>query len=364
MLTELYLYLARKGAEREDGTIDEITEDMIGTFEEAREEALGRGSLHYLRFGGREIMGQFARLLGTPERILPRGLLTWTLMGGFLGVLISASVWLCSPVEFRSDGMMRIRGPEIPDELLEASGGIQLFDDLETMKVLLLARPKLTQLINSHDLYPALLRRAPMSDAVEEFRDRTEIELEGDRTVRVAFTYSSGKESGLDDLFDEATGARTAQEITVDLMSRMISEHVEQRGRMTYQMTEFLAARLESVADQWAKLNARLQQLYPANPEYARVELDRNLAREHYIDIQQRLYAAEERNELTERAQGERLEIVDPASLPSRPENPLGDAVTRGGVAGLIVGLAIWLLLLARQLTRSARPHLSASEVS
>jgi len=95
MLTELYRYLARQGAVREDGSIDEITEDMIGTFEEAREGALERGSLHYLRFGGREIMGQFARLMGAPDRILPRGLVTWTVLGVVLGVLVSGSCGCC-----------------------------------------------------------------------------------------------------------------------------------------------------------------------------------------------------------------------------------------------------------------------------
>ena len=360
MLTELYRSLARMGAAREDGTVDEITEDMIGTFEEAREEALARGSLHYLRFGGREIMGQFARLMGTPERLLPSGLVTWTVLGGLAGALVYGSVWLWSPVTFRSEAMVRIMAAQVPDELLESTISNQLAERVPTMFATVLSRSRLSQIIRTKELYPNLTSEAMIYDVTDTMRDHAELLFDGVDRIDVSFEYTSGNENGLTWLFDETTDDMKAQEVVQELVAQLMSENVENRGRATYQTQEFFAHRLELAWSRWEKLNAELAELSPSDPRYPRVELDRDLARQHYIETQERNYVAEELNELQERAQGERFEVIDQATLPAVPVRLFWPSVREGAVNGFVVGLGVWILLFLRKLVQRSTSPMTA----
>ena len=360
MLTQLYRYLARMGAAQEDGSIDEITEDMIGTFEEARLEARERGPLHYLRFGGREIMGQFARLMGTPERLLPKGLVTWTVLGALLGVLVSGTVWLFSPVAFRSEAAVTIRGPQIPDDLLDTSIPRLLTERVPTIEGTILSRSRLMQIIRNQDLYPRLTAEFATDEAVQRMQDHIEFRFDGTSRIDLSAEYSSGEENGLTWLLDESQDQYAAQKIVEELVAQIVSANVESRSRMTYQSQEFLASQLETAWSRWADLNARLKQLSPSDPVYPRVELDRDMARQRYISIQERHYAAQELNELQQRAQGERFEVMERALLPIEPVRTIGPSMQDGALAGTVGGLGIWLLLLLRRMLQGSSSPMTA----
>ena len=85
-----------------------------------------------------------------------------------------------------------------------------------------------------------------------------------------------------------------------------------------------------------------------------RVELDRELARERYIKVQERWNNAEDYYLLTSRHQADRLQLLsDPSLPPARLP-----AFRNGALAGIAVGLGVWLLVWAtrRRLLHPATP--------
>ena len=76
--------------------------------------------------------------------------------------------------------------------------------------------------------------------------------------------------------------------------------------------------------------------------EYSEILRDREIARVKYVDLNEKLQKAEIAQEMEGRKQGETLELLDPASLPSTPTEPQRPMVISVGAAlGLLLGIAI-----------------------
>ncbi len=76
--------------------------------------------------------------------------------------------------------------------------------------------------------------------------------------------------------------------------------------------------------------------------EYAEILRDREIARVKYVDLNEKMQKAEIAQEMEGRKQGETLELLDPASLPSTPTEPLRPLVIAiGGGLGLLLGIVM-----------------------
>ena len=86
----------------------------------------------------------------------------------------------------------------------------------------------------------------------------------------------------------------------------------------------------------------RIETVPLGEKQYADLMRDRDLAKEKYIDLSGKLGKAEIAQEMEGRKQGETLELLDPASLPTTPTEPKRPLVISAGAGlGLLLGILI-----------------------
>lgn len=99
---------------------------------------------------------------------------------------------------------------------------------------------------------------------------------------------------------------------------------------------------LKRVNDAIKNYQGRIETIPLGEKEYADLMRDRDLIKERFIDLSEKLSKAEIAQEMEGRKQGETLELLDPASLPTTPTEPKRPIVISLGAAlGLLLGIVI-----------------------
>ena len=99
---------------------------------------------------------------------------------------------------------------------------------------------------------------------------------------------------------------------------------------------------LKAVNDAIHGFEGRMSTVPLGEKQYADLLRDRDLVKERFVDLSGKLSKAEIAQEMEGRKQGETLELLDPASLPTTPTEPKRPMVILLGAAlGLILGISI-----------------------
>jgi polysaccharide chain length determinant protein (PEP-CTERM system associated) len=99
---------------------------------------------------------------------------------------------------------------------------------------------------------------------------------------------------------------------------------------------------LKRVNDTIKSYQGRIETIPLGEKEYSDLMRDRDLIKERFIDLSEKLSKAEIAQEMEGRKQGETLELLDPASLPTAPTEPKRPIVISMGAAlGLLLGIVI-----------------------
>lgn len=103
-----------------------------------------------------------------------------------------------------------------------------------------------------------------------------------------------------------------------------------------------LTQSMKETEEQAALYRARLRETPVGEQEYEELQRARNIAEQAFLEWKSKLSGAQVANEMQQRAQGERLEVIDQASLPTRPSEPNRPMVIGVGAGfGLLIGLVI-----------------------
>lgn len=106
--------------------------------------------------------------------------------------------------------------------------------------------------------------------------------------------------------------------------------------------SEELRKQAAQVQDSIHSLQARLESTPIGIKEYDELIRDRDLARQEYEKLDRELSSSEGATKLINRQQGERLEQLDPPSLPQTPAEPKRPVIVAIGTAiGLVIGLCL-----------------------
>jgi polysaccharide chain length determinant protein (PEP-CTERM system associated) len=99
---------------------------------------------------------------------------------------------------------------------------------------------------------------------------------------------------------------------------------------------------LKEVNDAIKGFEGRMSTVPLGEKQYADLLRDRDLVKERFVDLSGKLGKAEIAQEMEGRKQGETLELLDPASLPTTPTEPKRPMVILLGAAlGLVLGIGI-----------------------
>lgn len=128
-------------------------------------------------------------------------------------------------------------------------------------------------------------------------------------------------------------------------------ERIDAQGSVEAIQTQMKANTLEAqqIKRQIAEVNgqlgmfqSRITQIPAGEKEYADLLRERDVARQHYTELEVKREKADASMELEKRKQGEGLEMIDAASLPPSPTEPKrGKIIPIGAGAGLVLGVVL-----------------------
>jgi len=103
-----------------------------------------------------------------------------------------------------------------------------------------------------------------------------------------------------------------------------------------------LASQIKQVQGGIAKVEGQINSAPLGEQQYTDLLRERELAKEKYVDLDARLSKAQLSQDLENRGQGEKLELLDAASLPQYPTEPKRPTVIGIGAGiGLLLGIVI-----------------------
>ncbi len=313
---------------------DQFAEEMLDVHCQAAADARAAGRWHYLRFCLREVFGILSDIttathLGRPSMTHLR----WSILGGLAGLLI-ATIVVVFPYSYRSTGVLRFR-PSAIDERYVPTAPVNREAGLEKITESLLSRASLVNIIQTFDLYSRSRKRVPMEEVVQEMKLNIEITPSSAQVTKLAFTDPN---------------PFMAQKVVKELMGRIISEDIRTREEEASNSVSFLTNRAEEAANEWAEAIKKAQ---AGGERNARLQMDIDLARDHYKTVSDKLAEARTAQEMGRMSLGPAIEILDDASLPPSQEwNPaivflVGLA---GGIgAGLVISMLIAMIRAGRQ---------------
>jgi uncharacterized protein involved in exopolysaccharide biosynthesis len=311
--------------------LDNVTLDMIGTFEEARADALSRGPWNYFVFGIREISG----LLGS------RGWISrtwWALIPGtgLAGLAIGAGAFYVCPSSYTAESVLQLRPPSIPQSLIASGDTSDFARGLDEVKGQVLSRTRLLPIVERLNLYPHLSQGVEKMAVLEAVRKTIRVERSED-LIRVSFTYRDYPSSPDD--------PKKAAMLTNELTNLLIEENLRRQVFLVESTVEFFKRRGDEAGRSWEKLNTEIRGLPAKDPHVDRLILDRELARKEYESVRQKLSEAEGVKDLTIRLKAAKIQFLEAAQMPQQPDVSRLQMELSGLGGGLLIGFLGWLLL-------------------
>jgi hypothetical protein len=254
-----------------------------------------------------------------------RGLLCLA-MGAGIGYL-AAALW---PFQYTSEASLLVSPAAVPRELIPRSpvDAKSLLDELTPQ---VLSAGAISMLIRDRDLYPSRLDQS-MDALVAKFRRSVRVEQQGGNVIRIVFQYGEGN-GGQD--------ARTVQSVTGYLVSRMLDLRISDAASSTYASEQFFSEGAEAAGKELVKAEQKLRATPASDPQYSVLSVDRDLKRKEYETMGEKRAQASLLQQLRARHQDQNLELLEPATLPDRPDT----TPWFPRASGLICGIALWLLI-------------------
>ena len=155
------------------------------------------------------------------------------------GLVISVVVAFLWPDTYVSSATIRVLPPQIPEGLLSMPLSMDMSQRVNQMTQSILSRATLTNIINTHSLYPRERKRLPIEDIIEDMRSKA---------INVGLISGGGTNQGKTMAFTVSFKYENrviAQRVCADLVTKFIDENVRERASSSSQMKDF-------VEDQWA----------------------------------------------------------------------------------------------------------------
>ena len=256
--------------------------------------------------------------------------LKWIAAGGLLGLLV-ASAFLDFGFEeqYRSTAVIRVY-PGIVSEQFLPGRQLQMQNVVQRFAPHLLSRATLTNIIQTYGLYPSELRRIPLEDVIEDMRQNLKLLSGRDEKLMISFSYP--------DRF-------LAQKVTQDIVGRFIQEDQRFHKMSLGSVNDIFMGEADGANTDWIKAEEELRKAQVTGHLNSRLVIDVDLARDRYKTSKNRLAEVQRALSIAKQKLGPTLELIDPASLPMRPERNVKAILGVGLLAGAIAGFAAGRIL-------------------
>jgi hypothetical protein len=248
----------------------------------------------------------------------------WTVVragiaGAVIGIAVAAA-WAGRP--YTSTAVLRLNPPMIPEHFVP-SQRVDLQRVSPYMMMTILSRHSLANLINTYTLYADEQRRMPLEDVIERMRGSIRISYPQENMLQLSFSYRD---------------RYLAQKVTVALVSRFFLEWTRERVIEATLTRQFLTDRAEAAAIKWESRLQAVRQAQKSGQGVDRARLDADIARSQYESLSGKVAEAQTIEEMEQRQQGPKLEMVDTASLPVGWRPPIWLGAVVGVLAGAVAG--------------------------
>jgi len=163
---------------------------------------------------------------------------TWILGPLWAGIVISTVVAFLWPDTYVSSALIRITSSQVPDRLVQTNMNQLLTERINAITQGVLSRSTLTNIIQTHDLYPRERRRLPMEDVIEKMRTKDirigMISVQGQQTRAGAFPITFQYENRY-----------LAQKVTADIVSKLMNENERETISISQTTTDFLTNEMQ-----------------------------------------------------------------------------------------------------------------------
>lgn len=189
-----------------------------------------------------------------------------------------------------------------------------------------------------------------MEDALAVARQQYTDDYPGVKSLKSRLDLARSKKADIEK--EEAAAKAAAPAAAAPVQNRQLALEIqnadgnilrlESASRQRVLEVEDLDKQIKQTQAAISKIQAEISSTPLGEQQYSDLLRERDIAKTKYVDLDARLNTAQISKDLENRGQGERLEILDPASLPQTPSEPKRPLVIGLGAGlGLLLGVVI-----------------------
>ena len=186
-----------------------------------------------------------------PDFDITRRHRTWIFGPLWAGVVVSTVVAFLWPDTYVSSALIRVTSSQVPDRLVQANLNQVLSERISAIAQGVLSTSTLTNIIQTHDLYPRERRRLPMQDVVEQMRNR-------DIKIGVVNLQQGASRVGAFPVSFHYENRYLAQKVTGDIVSRLINENERETITQSQTTTDFFTQEVEKAKQKLDEIESKL----------------------------------------------------------------------------------------------------------
>ena len=176
---------------------------------------------------------------------------TWIFGPLWAGIVIATVVAFLWPDTYISSALIRVTSSQVPDRYVQTNLNQMLSERISAISQGVLSRSTLTNIIQTHDLYPRERRRLPMEDIIEQMRTKH-------IRIGVVNLQNSTKSVGAFPISFQYENRFLAQKVTQDIVSRLINENERETMAQSQTTTDFLTTEVVKAKQQLEEIEAKL----------------------------------------------------------------------------------------------------------
>ena len=176
---------------------------------------------------------------------------TWIFGPLWAGIVIATVVAFLWPDTYVSSALIRVTSSQVPDRYVQTNLNQLLSERISAISQGVLSRSTLTNIIQTHDLYPREKKRLPMEDIIEQMRMKH-------IRIGVVNLQNSTKSVGAFPISFQYENRFLAQKVTQDIVSRLINENERETMTQSQTTTDFLTTEVVKAKQQLEEIEAKL----------------------------------------------------------------------------------------------------------